>query len=374
MKITTVGSDIQAYVPAPLAPQDLDLNTARMGLLNDAVQALQRLDLASNLVSGHEWLLYGFVRKEAVVTSQIEGTQATLVDLLNGENDRPQNADLEEVCNYLAALHYAWSELTSDRGLPLSWRLMKEAHRRLMKGVRGQNKTPGEFRISQNWVGGVRPSDATFIPPPPDEMVKCLDELERYFHTEDHIPPLIRVGLVHVQFETIHPFLDGNGRIGRLLIALLLHQYGLLRSPLLYVSLYFKKHRREYYDLLNRVRTHGDWEAWIDFFLHAIKTVAQDVVETATRLYQLVSRDRENLLAHPRTTVTSMRLFEALPQKPFITLNDIVRKLDVTKPPASKALGILVDAGILVESTGKRRDRTYRYKKYLDILAEGTEL
>ena len=374
VKVTTLGSEIQAYVPAPLAPKDLDLSPGRMQLLHEAGQALQRLDLATNLVSGHAWLLYGFVRKEAVVTSQIEGTQATLIDLLYGEDDKQQNADLEEVCNYLAALHYAWAELADDKGLPLSWRLIKEAHRRLMKGVRGENKTPGEFRLSQNWVGGIRPTDATFIPPPPHEMLKCLNDLELYLHKEDDIPSLIRIAMVHVQFETIHPFLDGNGRIGRLLIALLLRQYGLLQSPLLYVSLFFKKHRHEYYELLNRVRTRGDWETWIDFFLKGIRAVADDVIDTSTRLYQLVTCDREHLLKNPKITVASIRLFEELPQKPIITLSDVVHRLQLTKPPASKAMSILVEAGILVETTGKRRDRTYRYKNYLDILAEGTEL
>lgn len=371
---TTVGSEIRAYVPAPLAPQDLDLNGARAILLNDAIQALQKLDIATNLVSGQEWLLYGFVRKEAVVTSQIEGTQATLIDLLNNEEDGQQNADLEEVCNYLAALNYAWDELTAATGLPLSLRLIKEAHRRLMRGVRGQNKTPGEFRISQNWIGGMRPSDAMFVPPPPNEMNICLNQLEDYFHNEDAVPPLIRVAMIHVQFETIHPFLDGNGRIGRLLITLLLRQYGLMRSPLLYVSLYFKKHRHEYYELLNRVRTHGDWEAWIDYFLKAIKTVADDVVDTSTRLHQIATRDREMLLKHSKITVACLRLFEELPKKPIITLTEAVQRLELTKPPVSKAMSILVDMQILVEATGKKRDRAYRYKSYLDILAEGTEL
>jgi Fic family protein len=357
-----------------LAPQDLDINNARTILLNDTIQALKKLDIATNLVSGQEWLLYGFVRKEAVVSSQIEGTQATLIDLLNSEEDEQQNEDLEEVCNYLAALKYAWDELTTTTGLPLSLRLIKEAHRRLMRGVRGQNKTPGEFRISQNWIGGMRPSDATFVPPPPNEMNTCLNQLEEYFYKEDAIPPLIRVAMIHVQFETIHPFLDGNGRIGRLLIALLLRQYGLMRSPLLYVSLYFKKHRYEYYELLNRVRTHGDWETWIDYFLKAIKTVAEDVVDTSTRLHQNVTRDRERLLKHSKVTIASMRLFEELPRKPIITLTEAVQRLELTKPPVLKAMSILVEMGILVEATGKKRDRTYRYKGYLDILAEGTEL
>lgn len=374
VKITTLGSEVRAYIPEPLPPKDLDLNNARLILWSDATQALQRLDIATNLVSGQEWLLYGFVRKEAVVTSQIEGTQATLIDLLISEDDSQINADLEEVCNYLAALNYAWAELTSLRGLPLSLRLIKEAHRRLMRGVRGQNKTPGEFRTSQNWIGGVGPSDAAFVPPPPKEMKTSLNQLEVYFHQEDSIPLLIRVAMIHVQFETIHPFLDGNGRIGRLLIALLLRQYGLMNSPLLYLSLYFKKHRYEYYDLLNRVRTHGDWESWIDFFLKAIKTVADDVVDASTRLHQITTRDREMTLIYPKTTIASLRLLEELPKKPIITLNEAVQRLELTKPPVSKAISVLIEMGILVEVTGKKRGRSFRYKRYLDILAEGTEI
>ena len=232
----------------------------------------------------------------------MEGTQATLIDLLNHEEEKEQTAELEEVCNYLAAINYAWGEMTKAKGLPLSLRLIKESHKRLMKGVRGQDKTPGEFRNSQNWIGVVRPSDATFAPPPPQEMRACLENLEKYFHEEDDIHPLIRTAMIHVQFETIHPFLDGNGRIGRLLIVLLLQKYELLKSPLLYLSLYFKKHRSEYYALLNRVRTHGEWGAWIDYFLDAIKTVAEDVIATSTRLYQVTLRHRELILQHPKTT------------------------------------------------------------------------
>ncbi|MBC7660205.1 MAG: Fic family protein [Chitinophagaceae bacterium] len=371
---TTLGEPVKAYVPNILPPHDLQIDAARATKLSDALQALQKLTIATSLVASQEWLIYGFVRKEAVVTSQIEGTQATLIDLLNHEDEKEQTADLEEVCNYLAAINYAWGEMTKAKGLPLSLRLIKESHKRLMKGVRGQDKTPGEFRNSQNWIGGVRPSDATFVPPPPQEMRACLEELEKYFHEEDDIHPLIRTAMIHVQFETIHPFLDGNGRIGRLLIVLLLQKYDLLKSPLLYLSLYFKKHRGEYYTLLNRVRTHGEWEAWIDFFLDAIKTVAEDVIETSTRLYQVTLRHRELILKHPKTTVAALRLFEALPNKPIIDLADAVKRLELTKPTVSKAIKILIDLGILIETSGKMRDRSYRYHDYLEILAEGTEL
>ncbi len=372
--VTTIGQQVQAFVPMPLPPPDLNLTEDRLGLLNEAIQALRRLDLASTLVSGQEWLLYGFVRKEAVVSSQIEGTQATLLDLLDGEEDEVHGHDLEEICNYLSALHYTWDELSKVSGLPLSLRLLKEAHRLLMRGVRGQDKMPGEFRRSQNWIGGASPKEATFIPPPPDLMVRCLNELEQYFHGPDTISPLIRVALIHVQFESIHPFLDGNGRIGRLLIALLLRQYGLVQTPLLYVSLYFKKHRSSYYELLNRVRKEGDWESWIDFFLKGVKTVADDVVDAARRLYAIVRADREQLLRNPKLTVATMRLFEELPKKPIITVGDAVQKLHLTKPPVAKAMMLLMEAGVLVEVTGKKRDRAYKYQRYLEVLAEGTEL
>src|SRR5262245_6589022 len=239
-----------------------------------------------------DWFIYAFVRKEAVLSSQIEGTQATLVDLLEyeAEADERQPVDeVREVCNYLDALKYACGQLASPKGLPLSMRLLHEAHRRLMRGVRGQNKQPGEIRRSQNWIGGTRSGNAEFVPPPPEEVPALLGDLEKYLHIEDALPPLVRVGLAHVQFETIHPYLDGNGRIGRLLIMLLFQHWKLLKAPLLYLSLFFKRHRAGYYRLLAEVRKSGDWEAWTDFFLEGVATIADEAVATARDLFALAA-------------------------------------------------------------------------------------
>lgn len=236
-----------------------------------------RLELAGEMVPSLDWFIYAFVRKEAVLSSQIEGTQATLMDLLNYEAERdapPPNADVEEVCNYLDALTYAREQLASPSGLPLSIRLLNEAHRLLLRGARGANKQPGEMRRSQNWIGGSRPGNATYVPPPPHALPEALSAFERYIHQEDDTPSLIRAGLLHVQFESIHPYLDGNGRIGRLLVTLLLEHWGLLARPLLYLSLFFKRHRQEYYRRLNAVRVDGDWEGWLDFFLDGVATIA----------------------------------------------------------------------------------------------------
>jgi len=324
-----------------------------------------------------DWFIYAFVRKEAVVSSQIEGTQATLVDLLEYEADadgRQPVEDVREVCNYLDALKYARSQLESPKGLPLSMRLLHEAHRRLMRGVRGQNKQPGEIRRSQNWIGGTRPGNAAFVPPPPKEVPALLGDMEKYLHTEDALPPLVRVALAHVQFETIHPYLDGNGRIGRLLITLLLHQWKLLKMPLLYLSLFFKRHRAGYYQLLGEVRKSGDWEAWTEFFLEGVATIADEGVATARDLFSLVSADRQRVLAASGASVIAVRLLEQLPVHPIVTIPGIVKLLHTTKPTAGTAVKLLESIGVLVETSGKRRDRTFAYKRYLESLRAGTEL
>ena len=375
---STSGEEVRAFVPDPLPPRHaIEMNEGLNVLLSEAENSIQKLNIAAHLVLSQEWLLYGFIRKEALVSSQIEGTQATLVDLLSvddSKNGDGQNADIEEVCNYLSAFNYAWNEMTREEGLPLSLRLLKNTHALLLKGVRGSKKSPGEFRQSQNWVGGSRPSKALYVPPPPLEMMTCLDELEKYFHnTDDRLPVLVRIGMIHVQFETIHPFLDGNGRIGRLLIALLLKQNGMMDSPLLYLSLYFKENRSVYYDLLNRVRTDGDWEGWIKFFLTGVKLVSEDVVQTASRLHEIVKEDRRKLMEHPQVTVVSIRLLEGLPQKPIFTVAEIIKKMDLSAPPLNKAVNLLIKLGLLTEVTGKRRDRVFKYETYLNVLAEGTE-
>ena len=300
-QITAGGEKIEAFVPFDLPPADpplaIDANLERR--LRDAEWALARLELAGEMVPSLDWFIYGFARKEAVVSSQIEGTQATLVDLLTFEaEEKPApNADIEEITNYLDALTYARAELASEHGLPVSVRLLNEAHRRLTQGVRGSGKQPGEVRRSQNWLGGTRPGNAVYVPPPPQKLPQLLSAVEKYIHADDPVPKLVRAGLLHVQFETIHPYLDGNGRIGRLLIALLLEHWGLLSAPLLYLSLFFKRNREEYYRRLNLVRIEGDWEGWIDFFLQGVAAISDEAVGSARELFSLVHGDRVRLLA-----------------------------------------------------------------------------
>jgi Fic family protein len=278
------------------------------------------------------------------------------------------------VCNYLDALAYARKQLQSPKGLPLSARLLNETHRRLVRGVRGAEKQPGEVRRSQNWIGGTRPGNAVYVPPPPHEVGRLLGELERYLHAPSELPALLRAGLAHVQFESIHPYLDGNGRIGRLLVALLLEHWHLLSQPLLYLSLFFKQHRAEYYRRLDAVRREGDFEGWLEFFLEGVAVVADEAVATTRSLFALVTVDRGKVLATPGTTVVAARLFELLPEHPIVSIAGVVRLLATTKPTATKAVVALMDAGVLVETTGRRRDRTFGYDAYLDRLRAGTEL
>jgi len=369
---TTTGERVQAFVPHPLPPTDPPLNGTG-GIeqqLAKAQAALSRLELAGNMVPSTDWFLYGFVRKEAVLTSQIEGTQATLRDVVAFEAteraERPD--DVEEVCNYVDALTYARRELARPKGLPLSTRLLCEAHKRLMKGVRGSDKRPSAVRNSQNWVGGTRPGNAIFVPPPPTDVSAALTDLERWIHSDDPLPPLIKAGLAHVQFETIHPFLDGNGRIGRLLIALLLEHWKILRTPLLYLSLAFKRHQREYYKRLSAVRTDGDWEGWIEFFLTCVHESADNGIDVAQKLFALLNQDRRQLTRHSRATVAAIQLLDLLPEHPMLTVPKASELLKSTAPTARKAVDILEDLGVLRETTGKQRDRVFAYHTYLQIL------
>jgi Fic family protein len=369
---------VDAFLPSPLPPTapPLAIEGKLAERLRLAEQALARLELAGEMVPSVDWLLYAFVRKEAVLSSQIEGTQASLVDLFNfeaAENVAP-SADVEEVCNYLEAVAYARGQLASPRGLPISVRLLTETHRRLMRGVRGGDKAPGNVRRAQNWIGGSRPGNAVFVPPPPQALSDLLTEFERYIHTDDKLPKLVRAGLLHVQFETIHPFLDGNGRLGRLLVGLLLEHWQLLGQPLLYLSLFFKRHRAEYYRRLNAVRVDGDWEGWLDFFLDGVATTADETVKAARDLFSLVAVDRARVLAQEASSLAVLRLFELLPRHPVVTARTVQRLLKTTKPTAGRAVEILVEAGVLTETTGKRRDRAYSYKAYLDLLRDGTDL
>lgn len=375
--VNSGDEQVRAFLPSPLPPRDPPLLLAdRLLAANElATAAIHRLALAADMVPSADWFLYGFVRKEAVVTSQIEGTQATLQDVLNFEAgqkpDRPD--DVREVCNYLDALAYARRELARPKGLPLATRLLCEAHRRLMKGVRGADKLPGEIRRSQNWIGGSRPGTARFVPPPPDAVAPAMSDLEKWIHAAEPpshaLPALVKIGLAHVQFETIHPFLDGNGRIGRLLIALLAEHWGLLKTPLLYVSVAFKRHQQEYYQRLSAVRTAGDWEGWIEFFLNCVCEAANDGVATAQRLFAVTTADRARLLAYRPTSVAAVRLFEALPNKPIVTLAKATKLLHVSKPTAGRAIEELQATGILRETTGKTRDRVYAYDGYLRVFS-----
>ncbi|MBN1919219.1 MAG: Fic family protein [Verrucomicrobia bacterium] len=376
-RTTTVGGEtVRAFVPDPLPP--LKPALAIEGHLAEvhaqAVAAVGRLDVAGAMVPSPDWFLYGFVRKEAVVSSQIEGTQATLQDVVTYEatrqSDRP--ADVMEICNYVDAMSYARKELAKPKGLPLSTRLLCAVHKRLMKGTRGSGKQPGTIRTSQNRIGGTRPGNARFVPPPPDAVPETLAALEKWIHGGDSLPPLVRAGLAHVQFETIHPFLDGNGRIGRLLVTLLVEHWKLLSSPLLYLSLGFKRHRQEYYDRLGAVRAGGDWEGWTAFFLECVRESADDGVDTARRLFLLIGTDRRTVSGHEATTVTAMRLFDLLPNHPMILLPKAVELLHTSQPTAGKAIDALCRAGVLREITGRRRDRVYAYQAYLDILARDT--
>jgi len=376
---TKTGDEtVRAFVPHGLPPRrpTLKIEGKLQALHLAAVAALEKLEVSGAMVPSANWFLYGFVRKEAVVSSQIEGTQATLQDVLSfeagGVPDKPD--DIQEICNYIDALEFARRELAKPRGLPLCTRMLCAAHKRLMKGVRGADKQPGTVRTSQNWIGGTRPGNARFVPPPPGEVPGALAALERWIHAGSSLQPLVRAGLAHVQFETIHPFLDGNGRIGRLLITLLLEHWGLLSSPLLYLSLAFKRHRQSYYRRLSGVRTDGDWEGWTEFFLKCVGEAAEDATASAREIFTLVGEDRRKIVNHPAATVPAIRLFDLLPENPMITLAQGCKLLKTSNPTVTKAVKALQKTGILAETTGKRRGRVYAYTRYLKVLSPGTDL
>ena len=370
----TVGEQVRAFVPHALPPvPPVEITGRRQVLLDRATLAVGRLDSIGTLLPAPQLFLYSYVRREAVLSSQIEGTQSSLSDLLLYElTEAPGSPvdDVVEVSSYVAALHYGMDRLRG--GFPLSNRLLREMHGILMAKGRGRDKQPGEFRRSQNWIGGNRPGNARFVPPPPQEVEPCMAALETFVHDEHApIPVLLRAALAHVQFETIHPFLDGNGRLGRLLIALLLHHGGLLSEPLLYLSLYFKQHRATYYDLLNRVRTTGDWEAWVDFFLEGVEHTATSAVDTTRRLVRLFDDDIRRMHHVGRPTATSLRVLAALRQRPVLTITAASELTAMSFPTASKAMDRLVAAGIAREYTGHRRNRAFVYDAYLTILNEG---
>jgi Fic family protein len=376
-RITVVGKEkVKAFIPHPLPPKNppLVLDAKLSALHNKALAASDGLAVAGDMVPSADWFLYGYVRKEALISSQIEGTQATLLDVLTYEatSQAERPADAEEVCNYIEALAYARAEIAKPKGLPLCTRLLCEAHKRLLHGARGSEKQPGVIRTTQNWIGGTRPGTARFVPPPPDAVPEALSALERWIHAKDPLPPLVRAGLAHVQFETIHPFLDGNGRIGRLLITLLIEHWGLLKTPLLYLSLAFKRHRDEYYRRLLDVRTKGDWEGWTAFYLRCVCEAAEDGVSAAKRIFNLIEKDRRIVTGHKATTIPAVRLFDLLPEHPTVTVSSAMKLTKTSKPTSMKAIDALQKIGVLKETTGKRRDRMYAYAAYLKVLSEDT--
>jgi len=371
---TTSGEAVRAFVPRALPPiPPLDLSGARQLTLEKAQLACGRLDGVSELLPDRNLFLYAYVRREAVLSSQIEGTQSSLSDLLLFELDQAPGVpfdDVVEVSNYVAALDHGLARLRD--ALPISGRLLREIHGILLSRGRGADKLPGEFRSSQNWIGGTRPGNAHFVPPPPNEVAECISSLEKFIHSDEPMPALLKAALAHLQFETIHPFLDGNGRVGRLLIVLMLQEERVLQQPLLYLSLYFKQHRAEYYRLLDSARQDGDWEAWLDFFLEGVTQTAGAAVETAQRLLKIFAEDEE-LVARSGRGAGTLRTYRALRERPVATIQDLAKRAGVSFPTASKAVTALENAGVVREMTGGRRDRVFVYGRYLDVLNEGTE-
>ena len=366
--------DVDAFVPPPLPPDPPIEILPLLDKLSAADRALGRLDGVSLLLPDKELFLYMYVRKEAVLSSQIEGTQSTLDDLLKFETDAKAGKpgdDIQEVSNYVNATMYGLKRMES---FPISLRYLRDLHERLLKSGRGSEKNPGEFRTTQNWIGGTRPGNASFVPPPPSELMGCLDNFEKFLHDRStNLPPLIRAGLLHVQFETIHPFSDGNGRVGRLLITLDLCDKKVLHQPLLYLSLYFKQHRSDYYRLLQEVRDRGAWEPWLEFFLDGITYTANEAFESAQKISNLLEHDRTKVSASSHSPGSALQVFELLRRTPFVTVQSATERTKLSAPTTNSAIEQLRKLGILREITGKRRDRVYAYDDYLDILRDKPE-
>jgi Fic family protein len=375
--ISTVGETAQAFVPAPLPPRPpIDWTPELRSKFDEALLALGRLDSVSILLPDTSLFLYMYVRKEAVLSSMIEGTQSSLSDLLLFDLDQEPGVpldDVREVSNYVAALDHGLRLL--DNGLPLSLRLFREIHGVLLTKGRGSNQTPGQFRRSQNWIGGTRPGNAAFVPPPAEELLECMSKLELFLHDQpEPTPVLLKAALAHVQFETIHPFLDGNGRLGRLLITLLLCEQQVLREPMLYLSLYFKTHRQYYYELLNNVRITGDWESWLGFFAEAVIFTAAQAVETAQQLLDLSNHDRDKISGLGRAAASTLQVHRALMERPIATSGSLVKKTGITPATVNKALGHLQQLKIVKELTAQKRNRIFSYAGYVEIMSLGTEL
>ena len=374
--VSAGGENVKAFIPRPLPPEPpLDLSNSRQRLLEKATLALGRLDSISILLPDPNVFLYAYIRREAVLSSQIEGTQSSLDDLLLFELEEAPGVPLDdvvEVSNYVAALEHGMERL--HKAFPLSNRLIRDMHKVLLARGRGSGKAPGEFRRTQNWIGGSRPGNAHFVPPPPTHVEECMAALERFIHDAlSPYPTLVKAALAHVQFETIHPFLDGNGRIGRLLIAFILHHGGMLAKPLLYLSLYFKQNRSAYYVLLDRVRKEGDWEAWLDFFLKGVEDTASNAVRSAQRLVELFKKDGAKVQGIGRAASSVLRVFEALCKRPITTVNDLSKRTRLSFQTATKCTDKLVEVGIIKERTGRKRNRVFAYERYLAVLNEGAE-
>lgn len=375
--ISKIGDEpIRAFVPFALPPEPaLEFSDTRRRLLERATLALGRLDSIVVLLPDPNLFLYSYVRREAVLSSQIEGTRSSLSDLLLFELKEAPGVPLDdvvEVSNYVAALEHGVQRLRGE--FPLCNRLLREVHAKLLSRGRGSEKLPGEFRRSQNWIGGTRPGNAHFVPPPPDQIEACMTVLERFFHDESvPYPVLVKAAFAHVQFETIHPFLDGNGRVGRLLIALILNDAGMLSQPLLYLSLYFKQHRQMYYHLLDSVRIEGDWEAWVDFFLEGVEQTAGGAVQTAKHLVKLFNDDADKVQKLGRNASATLRVYNAMCKRPALTINEAKRLTDLSFPAVNKAMEALAKLSIVRELTGGRRNRVFAYQQYLSVLSEGTE-
>lgn len=374
IETSAAGEKVSAFVPPPLPPEPAIDVLALLEKLSLAERALGRLDGITMLLPRQELFLYMYVRKEAVLSSQIEGTQSTLSDLLRFEAEAQAGQpidDIREVSNYVDAMMYGLERL---RDLPLSLRLIREMHGRLLQSGRGGTKSPGEFRRSQNWIGGTRPGNALFVPPPVNELGPCLDAFERFMHEDaSRLPALIKAGLLHVQFETLHPFLDGNGRIGRLLVTLYLCINGVLNKPLLYLSLFLKTHRAEYYRLLQEVRENGNWEAWLDFFLTGVAQTANQAFEAATHIVDLFRQDRERIATEGERASSTLRIHDLFQLNPFLTSNQLVRQTGLSSPTVNTALADLQRLGIIEEVTGRKRGRVFSYRRYLSVLNEGTD-
>lgn len=373
---TTASDHYRAFVPAPLPPDPpLELDESLLALMEKANRALGRLDGVSTILPNTGLFLYQYVRKEALLSSQIEGTQSSFSDLLLFEIDEvpgvPGN-DVVEVSSYVAAMQHGIDRVRG--GFPVSLRLLREVHGILLSSGWGSAKSPGEFRHSQNWIGGARPSDAIFVPTPPERLMDCLGPLEKFLHDDPSpTPVLIKAALAHVQFETIHPFLDGNGRIGRLLITLLLCTEDVLSQPTLYLSLYLKSHRDEYYDQLQRVRMQGDWEGWLRFFLTGVYETSRQAVDTARTLMALFDQDRQKIETLGRAAGSAFRLHQLFQQNPILSISAAMKTPGSSRPTVSKSMAHLHRLGIVGELTGRQRKRLFVYDAYLQTMSEGVE-